>query len=255
MSKSTTRYVAISCALFLCFVFFLSLVMNQFLPRSSEDSKTVANVQDNKVVYLTFDDGPSQYSADVLQILDTYKVKATFFVTGEDPANENLIYEEYKKGHTIGVHTYSHVYNELYASSDAYLQDMDKMNAIIKKQIGHRVNIMRFPGGSSNTVSRKYASGIMSELVNIMKERNYQYYDWNASNGDGDPSISSDQLVSIAKKEIGSQNEVMLLMHDGKGNKESVKALPAIIEYLKEQGYAFKVIDASTPIFHHHVAN
>lgn len=255
MNKTTIRDVTISCCAFLLFVFMMSLVMEHYIPRNSDQSTAVAKVQDKKVVYLTFDDGPSIHTEKILNVLDTYNVKATFFVTGEDATYEDWISKEYKKGHAIGVHTYSHDYKSIYANSDAYFADLEKMNAIIKKQIGHKVNIMRFPGGASNTVSRKYQSGIMSELSTMMEAKGYQYYDWNASNGDGDCSKSSGELVSIAQSEVGDQPEVILLLHDGTGNGATVEALPRIIEMLQQKGYEFKVIDNTAPVLHHHIAN
>lgn len=255
MKKDTIRDVAVSCCAFLVFVFMLSLVMDHYMPQNSETTMAVSKAQDKKVVYLTFDDGPSIQTEKILNILDSNKIKATFFVTGEYAAYENMIAKEYKKGHAIGVHTYSHDYKSIYASGDAYLADMNKMNAIIKKQIGHNVHIMRFPGGSSNTVSRIYQTGIMSELSKTVETQGFQYYDWNASNGDGDCSKSSDELVSIAQSEVKEQQAVVMLLHDGAGNRATVEALPRIIEMLQQKGYEFKVIDDTTRVVHHHIAN
>ena len=110
-------------------------------------------------------------------------------------------------------------------------------------------------GGTSNTVSARYCDGIMRALSEEVTRQGYAYYDWNATNGDGDTGLSADALVAQAKREIGSQEVVMLLMHDGAGNEASVEALPEILRYCQEQGYEFRVIDETTPQFHHHINN
>lgn len=255
MNKRVLQHVVLSCSLFLMFVFCASLWLEKYVPIHDKNTRTVASVEDQKIMYLTFDDGPSKHTQAVLDILDRYHIKATFFVTGENPDYYDMIYETFKRGNAIGVHTFSHNYEKIYASKQAYLKDMDEMNALIKKQIGHRVNIVRFPGGSSNTVSRNYHNGIMSELSKTIVDKGYQYYDWNASNGDGNSNMDSNTLVSTAMREIGVQNIVMLLMHDGTGNEATIQALPQIIESLQAKGYEFRVIDNATPVFHHHISN
>lgn len=254
MDKRVVRSVSISCGVFILLVFLASMWLRTYLP-SNDSTQTMADVQDKKVIYLTFDDGPSKNTQKVLDILDKYKVKATFFVTGENPEYADMIYEAFHRGNGIGIHTFSHDYAQIYASEEAYLEDMNKMNALIKKQIGHRVNIMRFPGGASNTVSRNYRSGIMTTLSKTLMQKGYQYYDWNASNGDGDCYQDSSSLITTAIREAGEQNNVMMLMHDGSGNDATVEALPRIIETLQAKGYEFRVIDNATPVFHHHIAN
>ena len=119
----------------------------------------------SKIIYLTFDDGPGMYTKRILDVLEEYNVKATFFVTNQFPKYEYLIKNEYEMGHVIGVHTYSHNYKKIYSSFENYIDDVNKMNEIIKKYTGNFSNILRFPGGSSNTISRKYKKGIMTELT------------------------------------------------------------------------------------------
>lgn len=221
-----------------------------------EESTAVAKNEDKKTMYLTFDDGPSKNTQKVLDILDEYHVKATFFVTGSNPKYYDEIKKAYDKGHGIAIHTFSHDYKKIYSSEDAYFKDVEKMNALIKKQIGHTVKALRFPGGSSNTVSRKYQNKIMSVLTESVLSKGYQYYDWNASNGDGNCYANSSALISTAKKEVRGKNEIMMLMHDGTGNHATVEALPAILKDLIDQGYEFKIIDDTTSeVFHHHIAN
>lgn len=227
----------------------------KYLPMQ-EASTMTAKTGIKKTMYLTFDDGPSKNTQKVLDILDEYHVKATFFVTGSNPKYYNDIKKAYDKGHGIAIHTFSHDYKKIYSSEDAYFKDVDKMNALIKEQIGHPVKALRFPGGSSNTVSRNYQNKIMSVLTQAVLSKGYQYYDWNASNGDGNCYASSAVLISTAKKEVHGKNEVMMLMHDGTGNNATIKALPVILKDFIDQGYVFKIIDDTTAeAFHHHIAN
>lgn len=252
MNKNTLRSVIISSLCFLATIWALFFVAQQYYPMQT----TTANAtQQKKIAYLTFDDGPSRYTSDVLKILKENNVKATFFVTGSNPDFYDLIKEEAAQGHAIGIHTFSHDYGKIYSSEDAYFKDVAEMNALIKKEIGHEVKILRFPGGSSNTVSRKYSNGIMSALTKDVEKKGYQYYDWNAANGDGNCYIESSTLVNTALKEIRDQDVVMMLMHDGSSSKATIDALPTILKSMLRQGYEFKVIDEKTPVFHHHVAN
>ncbi len=154
-----------------------------------------------KVMYLTFDDGPSQNTEQVLDILDEHDAKATFFVTNEFPDYVSLLKEEVRRGHVIGVHTYSHDYAEIYQSTDAYFADIEQMQAVIREQTGRATKILRFPGGTSNTVLARYCDGIMHELSEEVTRQGYAYYDWNATNGDGDTGLSADALVAQAKRQ------------------------------------------------------
>src|SRR5699024_3282268 len=149
---------------------------------------------DEKVVYLTFDDGPSENTQSILDILDQYGAKATFFITGGHEDCRPLIKKAYEAGHTIGLHTYSHDYKQVYSSVDAYFEDLEKVGEVAKEQIGYVPCFIRFPGGASNTVSAEYTPGIMTELTRKVQEKGYQYYDWNVSSGDGSV-CSADEIV------------------------------------------------------------
>ena len=149
-----------------------------------------------KVVYLTFDDGPSENTKKIMDILAKYDAKATFFVTGRNQDYNYLIKDAYNAGHTIALHTYSHEYSTVYASVDAYFDDLNKVGQMVKKEIGFVPHYIRFPGGSSNTVSRRYCQGIMSTLTKEVVEKGYQYYDWN-----GDSTDASGNHGSILKLE------------------------------------------------------
>lgn len=240
---------------------FAWLMLGMHTPETTEEfrleSEPVLAAKDagQKVMYLTFDDGPSQHTRQVLDILDDYQAKATFFVTNEFPDYAPLMKEAIARGHVIGVHTYSHDYAAIYQSTEAYFADIERMQEVIREQTGSTTKILRFPGGTSNTVSARYCKGIMHVLSEEVSAQGYSYYDWNATNGDGDPALSPSELVAQAKREIGSQDVVMLLMHDGAGNQATVEALPDILRYCQEQGYEFRVIDETTPQFHHHINN
>lgn len=229
-------------------------------PRAAElaldpDAQTEWNYKNNgeKVVYLTFDDGPSKNTQRVLDILDQYGAKATFFVVGHDPDHYDMIKKAYDDGNTIGLHSYTHDYAKVYASEDAYFDDLDQIAQVVSDQIGFVPYLVRFPGGSSNTISEKYRSGIMDALVNDVQARGYQYYDWNASSGDG-AVCTTDQIIQNSCAYDDYPN-IILLCHDAATKDTTVEALPKIIEHYQALGYQFKAIDRSTMVPHHRVAN
>ena len=208
-----------------------------------------------KTVYLTFDDGPSANTQPVLDILDQYGIKATFFVTGINPDYLSMISECYRRGHTIGMHTYSHDYEQVYASVDAYWQDLGQIADVVRQQIGYVPCFIRFPGGSSNTISANYTLGIMSELAQEVVNEGYQYYDWDASCGDG-AVHTADELVEATKADTAyGYQSIVFLMHDGAEKQTTVEALPRIIEYFQSEGYTFAPIDRSTCVPHHGIGN
>lgn len=220
------------------------------------DKKVVNSIGQNgdKVVYLTFDDGPSSNTAKVLDILKKYNAKATFFVTGNGQKYNYLIKRAHEEGNTIGLHTYSHQYSKVYASVDNYFNDLDMIGQMVKGQIGFVPNYIRFPGGSSNTVSRKYSKGIMTILTSEVQNRGYQYYDWNASSGDaGGNNVAVSSIVRNATS--SHAKNINILFHDTAAKNTTVQALPQIIEYYQGLGYTFKGIDDSSFSPHQHVNN
>ncbi len=210
------------------------------------------HVPTDATIYLTFDDGPGQYTEELLNILDNYNIKATFFVTNQFPKYQYLIKEEATRGHTIGVHTYSHLWS-VYSSVDEYMNDFNAMNTIIYNQTGKYAKIFRFPGGSSNTISRRYCLGIMTTLANKMISDGYQYYDWNMDSTDTASKNTVDSIINNVKRSLKGNSYYIVLMHDIKKN--TIEALPTIIEYAKSIGYNFKPITEETPIVHSHIAN
>ncbi len=218
----------------------------------------VIPVQDHahaRYVYLTFDDGPSQHTQDVLRILDRYGVKASFFVTGMNPDYTSQIQSAYAQGHTIGLHTYSHQYSQIYQSVEAYFQDLEKIQTVVQEQTGAPSTFIRFPGGSSNIVSRHYHEGIMSQLANEVEAQGYQYFDWNSSVDDAVLGHDANDILVTGKAQTELQGDLMLLLHDGSGNQATVEVLEELIVYYLQQGYVFKAIDASTTPIHHQIFN
>ncbi|BBH27716.1 hypothetical protein SG0102_26500 [Intestinibaculum porci] len=197
-----------------------------------------------KTVYLTFDDGPSRNTLKVLNILDKNHVKGTFFVTGQQPQCFPYIKMMAQKGHAIGLHTYSHNYAKVYASVNAFNKDLDQIQKVVVKETGHQSKLVRFPGGTNNTVSRHYGYKVMTKLTRSMNAQGYNYIDWNVETGDatGRP-LSPTQL---AKNACVPMKNVVILMHDTSAKDNTVKALPMIIQYYKDRGYTFKKVNANT---------
>ena len=209
---------------------------------------------DEKVVYLTFDDGPSENTQKIMDILARYNAKATFFVTGRNQKYNYLIKDAYNAGHTIALHTYSHDYQTVYSSVDNYFDDLNKVGQMVKKEIGFVPHYIRFPGGSSNTISRKYCQGIMSTLTKEVVEKGYQYYDWNADSTDASGNhVAVDKLIRNGT--LCHDNNVMILCHDAQAKDTTVQALPSIIEHYQSLGYSFKGIDDKTYTPHQSVNN
>ncbi len=203
----------------------------------------------DNAVYLTFDDGPSARTDEILEILDKYGVKATFFVVG---ANEEGDLERMQKivaaGHTLAIHSYSHDYKKIYASVEAYLEDFNQMFCQIYEATGVKPQIFRFPGGSVNS----YNVGIHQQLIAEMTRRGFVYFDWNVANGDAVFSKiqPSSTLTANALKGVGTARRAIILMHDSSAKTTTVEALPAIIEGYLEAGYSFAALTPSTPFRH-----
>ena len=179
-----------------------------------------------KRVYLTFDDGPSPNTDRILDILKEYDVKATFFVVGK----ENYT-DQYKRivdeGHTLAMHSYSHVYKDIYSSLDAYKQDLGELRTFLYELTGVECNIVRFPGGSSNTISKVD----MHTLIEYLDSENMVYFDWNVSSGDASGTYrSANQIASNVLGNIDKYNNAVVLMHDAAEKNSTVDALPTIIE-------------------------
>lgn len=194
-----------------------------------------------KTVYLTFDDGPSPVTTTILDILDQYEIKATFFVQGSALNwNENIeiLKRIHEEGHAIGAHTDTHVYNEVYASATSFLRDFYAVWDKIYQITGEKTPLYRFPGGSINA----YNKHVIEEIVEILDDRGFVYYDWNVSSED---SIGANTTVSniIYNATLSrNYNKAIVLMHDASSKVNTATALPEIIEHYKNQGYTFAVL-------------
>lgn len=209
--------------------------------------------EDAKIVYLTFDDGPSENTGKILDILKKYQLKATFFVTGLNPGYNYNITRAHKEGHTVALHTYTHDYS-IYQSEATFYDDLNKISKLVESLTGEKSHFVRFPGGSSNTVSRQYNIGIMTKLVESLKAKGYKYYDWNCSSTDAAGGVvPANQIIQSATS--GKANKINILFHDSASKTTTVEALPKIIEYYQSKGYIFKAISDESFEPHHGVNN
>lgn len=199
-------------------------------------------------VYLTFDDGPSRNTDKILDILNEYGVKATFFVVGKDGFEEQ--YQRIvAESHTLGMHSYSHKYQEIYQSLDSYVKDLNQIQSYLYEMTGENSTIVRFPGGSSNSVSHVD----MHELISYLNQHGLTYYDWNISSADaGKGYISASQIVSNVMNNVRKYDSAVILMHDSADRNSTVEALPTIIEKIleSENTVLLPISDETTPIQH-----
>jgi peptidoglycan/xylan/chitin deacetylase (PgdA/CDA1 family) len=207
-----------------------------------------AYAAEKKIVYLTFDDGPAgKVTKNILDILKKESVPATFFLIGEQiKGQENLVKRICDEGHTIGLHSMSHQRNHLYHSNEAFLKEMLDSQDIINSIVGFKPNILRFPFGCNNNCYK-----LTQSMVDLLHKNNLKIYDWNTDSGDGaHPNSSPSAFFRNSKSD---KECIVLLMHCGYQSKNSVKALPDIIKYYKDNGYEFKAIDENTPEEYHFV--
>lgn len=195
-----------------------------------------------KVVYLTFDDGPSERTPELLEVLERYDVKATFFMLGKDTKQgRQWMRDIVAAGHAIGVHSYTHDYKTIYSSVEAFLDDFAQEYYLIQDATGVPPQIFRFPGGSING----YNGHIYQEIISEMTRRGFVYYDWNRQTGDAARNnVPVDTLVKNSLDQASSMRRVFLLAHDSNRFTNVVEALPRIIEGYREAGFTF---DALTP--------
>ena len=207
-----------------------------------------------RIIYLTFDDGPSPYTRELLEILERNDVKATFFVC--DTEHIYLLPEIAAQGHAIGVHSETHNYGKIYASVDAYFDDMLWMRKRIYETTGIETDLVRFPGGSSNTVS-KFNPGVMTVLTQAVEDCGYTYFDWNVDSDDAGKATTADEVfdnvtngIQWAMKEYGY---ALVLQHDTQ--EFSIDAVERIIKWGKQNGYTFLPLQSNSPGMHHVLNN
>ena len=227
---------------------------NKISENKTTESKTTTT-NEKSIAYLTFDDGPSSITHSVLDILKKYNVKATFFVINSGNYNKATLQREVNEGHTIGLHAYDHNYTIAYKDDNSYLDGIDKLRAKVKADTGFDSHYIRFPGGSSNTISKRYSKGIMSRITKTAKQRGYKYYDWNVDDDDAGRARTADDCYNNVIKELRPNRSNIVLMHDFGTNKKILEALPRIIEYCQKNGYKMLPIDDNTPEIHHGISN
>lgn len=185
---------------------------------------------DKKHVYLTFDDGPSENTEEILDILKEYGVKATFFVVGRTDEYSLRMYQRIvDEGHTLAMHSYTHVYGQIYSSLDSFKNDVLSLQTLLYETTGVKPTIYRFPGGSSNTVSAVN----IQECIAFLEEEGITYFDWNVSSGDATGNgYPANVLCQNVLDGIAKQDNAVVLMHDGSSKKATVNSLPAILDSL-----------------------
>ncbi len=221
---------AICAALFMCaiLIVFLGSVY-------TKNDYSLAEVQNcGKEIYLTFDDGPSdRVTPKILDILKENDIRATFFVVGKNAVTrKNIIKREIDEGHTVGIHSYSHCYSEIYQSPESLLNDIDRCNQVIKNITGKSACVYRFPGGSF---------GLDNKFISAVCDRDLRYVDWNASTRDAEIiDATPTQLYDAAISTPANREKIVLLSHDATDKTATVDALQSIIDYYKQKNYAFK---------------
>lgn len=213
----------------------------------------VAWQAEKNVCYLTFDDGPSPVTQQVLDILAENSIKATFFVTGNaSELNEDVLRAAAEAGHTIGVHTWSHEYETMYSSVEAYLEDFDKMYRKIEEVTGTPPEIFRFAGGSVNVYNRNLYTEIAAEML----RRGFTFYDWNAAASDAvSGGLTRQQVVTNVLQSAAGQDRLIVLLHDRPDNATTAAALPAIIEGLRAEGFRFAPLTSAVePITYYYTS-
>lgn len=204
-------------------------------------------------IYLTFDDGPSNNTSKILDILKQEDIKATFFLVNFNSSYNPAVKRIYDEGHSIGIHSYTHNYKLIYSSVSAYFDDLNKMNDKIKTITGSDTKLLRFPGGSSNTIS-SFNKGIMTTLVKEVTNAGYHYFDWNVDSSDAWSARNSNDVYNNVINNLKKGTNIVL-MHDLSSNEKTVNALEKIIKDAKEKGYTFANITMNTKEIHHGINN
>ena len=218
--------------------------------KAEEPAKINPVKSSGKKVYLTFDDGPSSNTDQILDILKDYDVKATFFVVGKTDERSVKAYQRIvEEGHTLAMHSYSHKYDEIYESKEAFARDLNSLQEYLYETTGVWPRIYRFPVGSSNTVSKVD----MQELIEYLTDIGITYFDWNVASGDAvSRTLPAETIVNNCLSGIEKQKESVILMHDASNKGTTIEALPQIIEAIQEQGDAelLPITDETVPVQH-----
>lgn len=206
-----------------------------------------------KKVYLTFDDGPGSQTGKILDILKKNHVKATFFVTGKEDASSKKIYQRIvKEGHTLAMHSYSHIQDVIYDSKEAFEKDLKQINRCLYEATGVHTKFYRFPGGSST----QNTSLSIQNFIDVLKKNHYLYLDWNVISPDiNNANATKEQVVTGVMQGVDAYDTAVLLMYDVADKPMTVKALPSIIKQIKAKNYELLPVDESMILIQHNNGN
>lgn len=201
-----------------------------------------------KIACLTFDDGPSNHTQEILDILAEEEVPATFFVTAQEANMEYypLLKTAVEQGNQIALHSATHRYSKIYASAQNFWLDLKELRQALQPYVDvDGIHWLRFPGGSTNTVSHRYGgSGIMKQLIAETGDHGYEWIDWNVCGEDATASHpNAAQILKNVQRDSEGRDICVVLLHDTKATGETVKALPDIIRWYKENGYHFCTVE------------
>ena len=206
-----------------------------------------------KKVYLTFDDGPGSQTGKILDILKKKHVKATFFVTGKEDASSKKIYQRIvKEGHTLAMHSYSHIQDVIYDSKEAFEKDLKQINRCLYEATGVHTKFYRFPGGSST----QNTSLPIQNFIDVLKKNHYLYLDWNVISPDiNNANATKEQVVTGVMQGVDAYDTAVVLMYDVADKPMTVKALPSIIKQIKAKNYELLPVDESMILIQHNNGN
>lgn len=224
------NFTAICAALLMCAILIVFVGGMAF----GKSAVSFADDRSGKTIYLTFDDGPSdRVTPKILDVLKEENVKATFFIVGKlAERRKYLIERQFNEGHTVAVHSYSHVYKDIYSSTEKLLEDIDRCNALIKEVTGSFSHVYRFPGGSF---------GLNSKFIKAVTAHGMRYVDWNASTRDAELiNPTPAELLKAAIDTPANRDHIVLLAHDTTDKTATAQALKSIIRYYKDKGYVFE---------------
>ncbi|WP_274364342.1 polysaccharide deacetylase family protein [Paenibacillus thermotolerans] len=234
-------YISWKSGFFLLALTVMALICLIMMPQMTSAAETSASMRqeaetsNRPTVYLTFDDGPSKLTPKVLDILKEHDVKATFFVLGElASAREETIRRIAAEGHALGNHTYDHKYQHLYKSFDGFLRQVQATDEVLKRITGNSVRLLRAPGGTSGNFDELY--------FHYLREAGFSIHDWNVDSGDSKRrGVPAKEIVgNVKRSKLGG--DLVVLLHDGAGHEETVKALPEIIAFFQAKGYRFEAL-------------
>lgn len=215
---------------------------------NKEQEQKIESKKEKNIVYLTFDDGPSSNTLEILSILDKYNIKATFFVNGRIGEDYLPLYKAIvDQGSSLGMHSYSHQFNAIYKSMEDFAADTERIHELLFNLTGQDIHLYRFPGGSSTTTTDN-----IPEFIEYLKRKGYEYYDWNVSGGDASSNkLKPETIVNNVISEIKENDVSMVLLHDSGSKDSTVEALDEIIKQLKDAGYEIlPITDSTTPVQH-----